>query len=239
MSTLEKREEIVAYLLGELDRAEADSLENSLMADEGLFAHIQAVESELYGDYAAGELSARRHRLFAERYLRTDSDLKRLAFAQTLGHHVSSVVEDILPKTEGVRWWKKWQTSIFAGSGVLVALAIVLLVVRPGSSSLPGTASMTLGESGLRSAEGIASLPKATEVVVRVEIPVGQEGPFELRLLRGDKELSRTQVHRSGTHVEMTLRPEQLSAGIYELELLALRPGDTAVVLGYYSFHKQ
>jgi hypothetical protein len=81
-------DEIVRYLLGEMEEPELVAVENRLMSDSSFFAEIRAFEDELIDSYLSGELSAPQEKRFREHFLRTPARQQLLQFAQALRKHL-------------------------------------------------------------------------------------------------------------------------------------------------------
>jgi hypothetical protein len=87
-SPLQHENEIVRYLLGEMEEPELLAIENRLMADSDFFAEVRAFEDELIDSYLNGELSAAQERRFREHFLRVPKRQQQLQFAQALRKHL-------------------------------------------------------------------------------------------------------------------------------------------------------
>ncbi len=83
-SPLQHEDEIVRYLLGEMEEPELVVIENRLMSDSDFFAEIRALEDELIDSYLNGELSGLQEKRFREHFLRTPARQQQLEFAQAL-----------------------------------------------------------------------------------------------------------------------------------------------------------
>lgn len=85
MHSLSQHEnEIVRYLLGEMEEPELLSIETRLMSDSNFFAEVLAFEDELIDSYLNGELSDEETKSFREHFLVTSARWEQLQFAQAL-----------------------------------------------------------------------------------------------------------------------------------------------------------
>lgn len=228
-----KSETLVAYVLGELETSEAQGIEDAFFVDEKLYLSLQAVESELYLDYAAGLLSEHRTASFVKRYVRTVSDREKLDFSRTLVEACHSRSENSTSIEPNPTWWRRWNKPML-GLGALVTAAVVLLLVsRQGVPIVSHSATMLLGTYGSSS---VASLPTAQVVFVEIPIPDGSKGPFRIRMFQGDVLVATPELSIKGERIGFSLRPEELTAGTYEVELSLLVKDGNSIPLAYYSF---
>lgn len=75
---------LTRFLLGALPEEERLELEESLLADEGLFEETLAMEGELLDSYVRGELSRRDNRRVERHLLQSSEQRSRMAFAAAL-----------------------------------------------------------------------------------------------------------------------------------------------------------
>ena len=87
-SPLQHEDEIVRYLLGEMEEPELLVIENRLMSDSNFFAEVRALEDELIDSYLNGELSGPQEKRFREQFLVTAKRREQLQFAQALRRHL-------------------------------------------------------------------------------------------------------------------------------------------------------
>jgi hypothetical protein len=72
------------YLLGKLDEASCDAIEQRYFASPEALDEITAIEEQLFEDYAAGRLQADDRLRFEQRFLKTEEDQTRLHFIRSL-----------------------------------------------------------------------------------------------------------------------------------------------------------
>jgi hypothetical protein len=87
-SSSQHENEIVRYLLGEMEEPELLAIENRLMSDSNFFSEVRAFEDELMDSYLNGELSSPQEKRFREHFLRTPARQQQLQFAQALRKHL-------------------------------------------------------------------------------------------------------------------------------------------------------
>src|SRR5882724_403034 len=78
------------YLLGELNEAEQQALEERLMAETEFFDLLQVAEDELVDDYLRGALSGDERGKFESFFLSTPERSRKLSFAMTLRRYVTA-----------------------------------------------------------------------------------------------------------------------------------------------------
>jgi len=237
MTSTDETEEMIAYLLGELSADRAEEIEEKFFADGEQHDALEAVESELYGDYAAGQLSERRMGLFRERYLQSEAGLERLHFSKALEVVAMGLVPDSHTQTAAQPVGKSpwWRLSFALGTGALVAAFVLLLLLFPQQSGGPKEASLALVAQSQRGDQAVALLPVAQKVFL--ELAVELQGEVAVRLLQGERELSPPSFERRPGSLIVTIAPATLQDGIYELELSVVEAGQR-MVHGYYSFQK-
>jgi hypothetical protein len=72
------------YLLGKLDEASCDEIEQRYFANPEALEEITAIEEQLFEDYAAGKLQADDRLRFEQRFLKTQEDHDKLHFIRSL-----------------------------------------------------------------------------------------------------------------------------------------------------------
>jgi hypothetical protein len=72
------------YLLGKLDEASSDAIEQRYFVSPEALDEITAIEEQLFEDYAAGRLQADDRLRFEQRFLKTEEDQGRLHFIRSL-----------------------------------------------------------------------------------------------------------------------------------------------------------
>jgi hypothetical protein len=78
--------QIRQYLLGKLDDAEQEKIEERLMVEDDLFDEFEASKDELVEEYCAGDLDRPEREWFASHYLASPEGRERHAFALTIEH---------------------------------------------------------------------------------------------------------------------------------------------------------
>ncbi len=226
--------QLTAYLLGELPSAEYNVVEEFLMEDSELFEELQAIESQLYDDYAAGQLSEQRAIRFQSRFLQSQEDQDRLRFARALHSRANSQS----PHKRSAPLWKKWLRPFVLGSGALLAFA-VLFFVRPGPSSEALPKLIVLQEQGLRGEQPIVTLPRSERVTLQISLVLPADTQVMVRLLRGDQEYPLPHFEVQNEVLGVTISPSTLPSGIFELEVSTREKMGPSQIIGYYSFQNR
>jgi hypothetical protein len=89
------------YLLGELPAEERDRFEDRYLGDPELFACVEAAETDLLGDWAAGRLSAARAAHLEARWRESEEGRRKLAFARALQDRAAAEAETPRVRGEG------------------------------------------------------------------------------------------------------------------------------------------
>ena len=121
------------YLLGELDQAETQALEERFMRDDGLFDLLLVSEDELIDDYVDGVLSAGERKKFDSLFCSTPERHRKLNFATALRKYVAAEAGTTEPTPAPLAdrssvvgrfaWGQVWSNPTFRDAA---ALAIVL-----------------------------------------------------------------------------------------------------------------
>lgn len=115
--------ELIQYLLGELSEEERLELEDRYLADPDLFHELLEIESDLYEDYARGQMSAGEQRKFERQFLTTQRGRERLALLRALGNYVS-------PQNRlRTSFWERVSIDAQERRHRLLATALVLLLL--------------------------------------------------------------------------------------------------------------
>jgi hypothetical protein len=115
------------FLLRTLPEEQRATLEAEALRDDGVFEDLQAVEDDLFHDYARGGLPDGERRDFERTLLRTPEGPRRLADARALLARL-----DAAPASPaGARWSAP---AWLAAAAVLIALAAAWLLGRPAAA---------------------------------------------------------------------------------------------------------
>lgn len=149
---------IRAYLLGQLDEAERDSVEERLLGEAAYGELAEAVEAELMDAYVAGELRGFEKGQWETYMAGHPAAGTRLALARGLDRRFGGV------RRRG--WW--WMGGLAAAAVLLVCLWVMQ---RPGSGPVvvprPVVFAVALMPGGVRGAEKaqLVRIPAGAEVV--------------------------------------------------------------------------
>ena len=224
INPLRDKEQMYAYLLGQLPAAQVEQLEEAYFGDDATFALLEEARFELLDDYARGKLAPERA-VLVEELLARSPDPASLAVARGL---VSTP-----PRRLRVRW---------AGWGIAASLAIVGIGaagwmardnarLRSQLSSMamqPVMARLSLTQTTARS----ASAPPETEIpnaatVILVELALGEPDPVVDVVIEGAgiQPIRMEGLHRDPSQpLSFYLASELLPPGDYEFLISKSRP---------------
>jgi CHAT domain-containing protein len=123
-----ENETVRGYLLGTIDPAEREKLEERFMVDDALFNKIMLDEEDLIQEYADGELAPGDRRAFEDHFLITRDRNDKLKFARALRKYVDE--QPTPPEFPGFRerFFKSLKNSFrsprFAGALVLIIVGL-------------------------------------------------------------------------------------------------------------------
>jgi len=231
---IETDEQILRYLLDEMNEEERSTLDEQLSREPFFFEVISAAEDDMIMKYVCGDLDRRLLTRFTEIYLNSPSKRVRVEEARIWQQAVHETARSReATASSRLRHPKKWKRriSLFSAAAVLIMLAVVLSLWKNHPSlqqvALQNTAPLRFSlTSGLvRGSTGVEiTLPPGTR---RVQ--------FELTLsesVHSDnnrivlKTIERSEVWtgsavRSGPIVIVIIPANVLEAGDYTLELHA------------------
>lgn len=198
-----------SYLLGELDRDEADDLERRLLAEDDLFELSEAVEADLLAEYARGGLAPAERERVQRRLASSPQGRERLALARSLSRladggpkaAVLPFVQHAAPSRRPALRWAALAAGIVAAAGLTW-----LTMEQPQAHR----------EIQERPAPVIAAVPRAHEVPKPPVPPVLAPAPepvkavFQLALtsLRGAESAERLRVPAGTGTVELQISVE-------------------------------
>jgi hypothetical protein len=178
------------FLLRTLPDEQRAALETEALRDDGVFEDLQAVEDDLFHDYARGALSDGERRDFERTLLRTPDGPRRLADAQAL-----VVRLDAAPapgSVSAVRWSAP---AWLAAAAVLIALAAAWLLGRPAAppqqaqQPAPPPTAVPTGSAPPVPQASPSAAPAATRIVSLALAPGmlrGSPGPVPRVTVTGD-----------------------------------------------------
>jgi tetratricopeptide (TPR) repeat protein len=122
------------YLLGELNEAEQQTLEERLLTDGELLDLLLVAEDELIDDYLSGAISASERGRFDGFFLSTPERRRKLSFAMAFRRYVTTEVIEAASQVVArpSAWWKQGFSVLFvrlAPAPVIVLGLIVLGLV--------------------------------------------------------------------------------------------------------------
>jgi hypothetical protein len=257
-----EREQLVAYLLGELPEEEQLRLEQLYFASDAAYEELLVVEDELAYDYVQGRLPAGRRRRFEATIGATDRGRQNIEFARAL-----------LEQLRGSRRASVWPGRYWA-VGIAAVLALVtlplwlalqvtrlssqleklradaaaseaslkreLLASRAAAAELPAV-SFLLTPGLSRSSGGPARLRvpvEASAVLFHLVRPPGATpGDYVITVLAvGGIEVWSQAAAFAGPNISVQMPSKFLPPGDYDLTLRRQTSGEQAPELARYSF---
>jgi anti-sigma factor RsiW len=261
--SIDQREHLVAYLLGELPPEEEISLEQEYFVDDAAYERVLMVEDELAYEFVEGRLSPERRLRFEKTVGASDRGRQNVAFAEAL------LVALRASQQSAARPFRYW--AIAAAAVLILSAASVWLAFRvaglntqlaqlrtenaasqakletqlSAARSIPAPAPIEtafLLTPGLsRSADGPPRLELSTQAgIVRFELvaPPGASGGdyvIVIRTASGGQVWSQT-APLSGRTWTLQAAAKLFSTGSYEIAARRLTSGEQAPDLTTYSF---
>lgn len=130
------------YLLGKLDEAEQEQIEERLMVEDELFQELEASKDELVEEYCAGELDQAERRWFEEHFLASREGQERRAFVlamdclqkprpATIGEtNRERDIKRVTPFQRFKALFKSQQWAMATVAAVVLVVGMVFLVTR-------------------------------------------------------------------------------------------------------------
>lgn len=243
-----------AYLLGELENAELETIEAFLREDANSLTQLEEAETRLIESYLAGALDRRRGESFRAAYLGIPARRQRL-------EEVRARIQASEPPDAGVNAGPSdevpWLTWAILGVSLAVAgWAIwVWLRVPPGQGPVTSKVIVNPGVAESRPAEAAAPEPKRHSAYLRPDrggtfaTPNSGEMTLTFRLPRNPHAAYRLQVETGGrtvfrqagllaqsSHLKVTLPAAELGPGDYTAAVEGISVGQEAAALADYTF---
>jgi hypothetical protein len=127
---------LTTYLLGGCSEAEQEQIEQAFFADDDLFDRLCAVEEDLTGRYARGELGDEERRAFEAAHgagPRRERLLLNLALHRAASAGLQSAERTPTPVAVAQPFWRRWVRLEPPGARMVLAAATVMLAVALGS----------------------------------------------------------------------------------------------------------
>jgi len=241
------REEIMSFLLGELEEAETSRIESMFLSDPTYSEAIEAAKSQLYEEYKSGRLSPAQSGRF-ERELLPDLDEDKKKFQAMLDRNeelrnageaaassaqskAAAVSKSAASKPSGSALTKLIVVAVLA----IGAVAAVFVMKSKGEEKTQ--ASVTLPIFSVRGQSQLIVLPAGAEIVLVLPLPADTKSQtYSLIAYSGEREESWS-TERVGDAVQTRVKRATLLDGRYDLELRASDAAEAATI-GFYSFQK-
>ena len=227
MPPSENEDQIVRYLLDELDAEERARLEERLFREPSFFEHVASVEDDLIMQYVRGDLDGRLVSRFNEVYLSSPARRARVESARVLQQ---AVLDNAAKRSTAVSTKRGIRISWLAAAVVAV---IVLLAVlwplwkkhSPGPGPDAGTEVAFSLEPGLvRSGGGVSiSVPQVDRVRFTLAL-ANATARKNYRAILGTPERPNAWsgvAVMKGSHLVTVMPADVLSRGDYNLQLQA------------------
>jgi len=217
------------YLLGHLNDAEQETLEERLMVEDDLFEELEISKGELIEQYVSGELPQTEKSWFEQHYLASPEGQESLTFAIALGQHASAK-----PKPQPRNWIERVAAVILQPPWVAAtAAAVVLALMIPMSfffrrSSEYIATGPTLAPSMVN--RGTPVLPAnviipsgATKLKINLSLPQGIPSFVGFHAdLDNRTEIQRVDAKFDANSVSVVIPVTQLPRGEYSLRLIGI-----------------
>lgn len=238
--------EVRDYLLGHLNDAEQEKMEERLMLDEQLFEELEISKGELIEEYRAGELNQKERDWFERNYLSSDEGKQKYTFILALEQLKA-------PQPIPQPGWSERLQAFFRTSSwrvptatatavVLAAIAIGLFWPRQPQRAI----AVQLSNSALtRSANGgqytrVALRSNVSEVRMTLTLPEGAPRGVSYRAEldnRHDQLKPLKPTAQDANSVSVVIPANELPTGLYALGLYAIQAdGSEQAIPGYYFF---
>jgi hypothetical protein len=220
--------DVRAYLLGQLDAATADLLEERYFCERTTLLYVRSVEDDLIRDYLQGKLSASERRAFEQRYFGSP-DLKQ---------RVEEIRLAMVPPRRVQPVWLAAAAALLLAVGLwftqtqTVPTTNLVWALSPGSE---------LGAAGkiARVAAPLRSAPVQIRVELRAKAGPNVQARIQWIQVDGARRVVwqspgtlSTKASASGRTLDLTLNADLFSAEDYVLEIL----GPDQEALEYFPF---
>lgn len=226
------REAGVRYLLGELTEAESVRFEEELFEDPANVEALEALEAELYADYACGALEEPEKGAFERHLLATPEGRARLESARLFDRRFGAATKHEAPRAVVIPFRQRVVPALVAiAAAILAVLGVSLLTVRDERLVVRLSPELRSGRAAVTVAPGRATTAVAFELALDDE---PSPGPFAITWSRDGAELpplSATRAPGAATAV-VEVAPGRLAPGRYELTLR----GSDGAALARYTF---
>jgi hypothetical protein len=130
--TSQGRERIRRYLLGDLNEAARQQVEERILTDRDYHEEVLMVEEELLDEYAADELSDKDRQLFQLHYLSTPRQSQKLRVTQVLNKYAAKHLMPLPEASAETGWLRRciaFAASLNRSSQIVFAAVLIVLVV--------------------------------------------------------------------------------------------------------------
>jgi anti-sigma factor RsiW len=233
--TPDDQQRLWRFLLGEASEEERSAIEEQLFLAQGQLAAIEVAEDELIDAYARGELSSEQRQRFEERYLRSDRQRARVAFAGALASAATQAKRvPVSPR----RWLRPslWQ----AAAAAVVVAALATLGARLLGARHDLVIDQTLAPMMLRGEIEPATMQLPAQMSrlqlhLVIDEPLPQDCSVEVVLRHaGDAPRTLPARYSAGT-ITVVVDAKDIASGTYELTA-AVRRGSALEDLAVYPF---
>ena len=254
------REEIMSFLLGELEEAETSRIESIFLSDPTYSEAIEKAKSQLYEEYKSGRLSPAQSGRFEKRLLPDlDEDKKKFqamldrneALRKGGGDAGGGADADSDAESSAATSPKAVASAPSASSSsksnavvtrllvvaVLAVGAAAAVVFMKGSSEEVAAATVSLPMFSVQGQSQLIVLPPGARVELHLALPSDTPSKNFAVTAYNSGAASQWSATRVGDVVHVEVERKSLADGRYDLELRTNDAAEAAVV-GYYSFQK-
>jgi hypothetical protein len=259
-----EREYIKQYLLGTIEAANQEQLEERLLADADFQEELSIAENEIVHAYLTGQLPAPERQLFETHFLSTPERRRKLSFFANLIESIDSLPKPLSeahlpqPRRRFLPSFPQWENPFLKLSLAAVVLVIVvggawMFIQNQGAGSTRGGRSQ-LATHTVKLSSGRQRDTGAAQTT-RVNIPAGVEMvDFRLPAATGDYKSLRAVLMTDGSEekfrtdelevetggeagiLRLGVPSSTLTRGDYELKLYGLNPPQDEEEIAVYYF---
>ena len=257
--------EIRQYLLGQLSDEQQQAMERRFVVEDDIFEELEASETQLIDEYAAGELDEAARRQVEQHFMTRPGRERDLAFARIFRRYVNSRTDSRSgskadsqsaakpanfyidhPNQRTAQAWCEnsgWLLRAAATVAVVALIAAIAWFALPRTSTPRTLATLNLTLSAGNRAEGVSAskvaLPsEGLKLVLRLPDGSTPTTGYRARLLSGDGEVKTLEiVDRDAQTVSAVIPAGLLKPGPYAVKLLTLAAdGSEQPINGSYFF---
>lgn len=222
------------YLLGKLNDADQEKLEERLMVEDDLFQEFEISKSELIEEYRAAELSPAENSWFETHFLSCTEGKEKLALAQALDHLQAAKTEppvrlSLLDRLKNFLKVQPMVLATTAGALAILIIAIVVLVPRGETVNGPTLAMSFINRESGPLPEQVVVPANASAMKFRLRLPANlTPAPRYRAQLDNRTDVTKLSVSEQEQDTVSVVVPVKLiPPGQYALRLIAIAADGT------------